>query len=115
MTDSGGDMLFSYGEGEFVERGRCFRGRIVLGSHKLYLRGVQGDLPQTYIPLEKILELRRRWSGLCVLVRPSPVSQYEVMIRGQRKLLAGLALDLVSRRGLKKKSLFAHWWDPGFL
>ena len=107
-------MLFSYGKGEYFEGTKRASGELVLGEHKFYLRGASGDLVQTYVPLEKIERIKRTWSGLELHVRPTMVSSYRALIKGQARHLRELLKDLVARRGLRKRFLFPEWSDQDF-
>lgn len=112
-------MIFSYGNGEYLEGEKHIKGQIILGEHRLYLKGPQGDLTQTYIPLEKIERIKRvsvrpvlkNVAGLDIHVRPSLLIKYVVCLKGEKKYIADLIRDLVSRRGLKKKFLKNEWFD----
>lgn len=102
-------MVFSYGNGEYLEGGRRISGEIMLSEHKLYLKSETGDLTQTYIPLEKIKSVKLTHLGLEIAVYPSVSFQYICLIRGQRKNIRELVKDLVDRRQLKKHWFFPHW------
>lgn len=102
-------MEFTYGPGAYIEGTKNLEGRILLGEHKLYLRGAEGDLAQTFIPLEKIEGLRRTSQGLEVHVRPSLAYRYTALIKGKGRELSDLTKELVQRRGLKKKFLKREW------
>lgn len=102
-------MEFSYGQGTYIEGEKNIDGTIALGEHKLYLKGAQGDLAQTYIPLEKIEKLRKTKLGVEVYVRPSLYFRYMVLLKGEKKYLSELVRDLVKRRGLKKQFLKNEW------
>ena len=104
-------MLFSYGEGEYIEGSRHLKGEIVLSEHKLYLRSKNGDFTQTYIPLERIERIKSTFAGVIVFVRPSILEYYHVLLKGQRKLLSDLVKDLVQYRGLKKRVFVREWFD----
>ncbi len=104
-------MLMAYGQGVFQEGPRCFRGRIVLNDHRLFLQGPDGDLAATYIPMEKVVRVRRTLRGLKVYVRASMVKTYQVLIKGQRRHLGELVRDLVKKRYLTKKFIWPEWYD----
>ena len=106
-------MEFSYGNGEYIEGEKKFAGKIILSEHKLFLKDQSGDIPQTYIPLEKIERLRAVKGGMEVHIRPSLYFQFTALIRGERKLVADLIKDLVKARGLKKQFLRSEWVDSG--
>ena len=103
-------MVFSYGQGEYCEGPKRVKGQIVLSEHKLYLRGPEGDIAPTYVPLEKIEKVRKTRQGVEVYVRPSLVERYTALFRGERKHLASLLKDLVARRGLRKRGFWANEW-----
>ncbi len=112
-------MIFSYGHGEYLEGDTRVNGKIILGEHRLYLKGPQDDLTQTYMPLEKIEKIKRvssgfalsRVAGVEVHVRPSILVRYVVLLKGERTHLSDLIKDIVTRRGLKKKFLKKEWFD----
>ncbi len=109
------EMSFSYGYGRYEQGEMCFEGLIVLSQHRLFLRGENGDIPQTYVPLEKIYKVRRFWArGLALYVRPSQMTEYVVRITGERSLERDLVKDLIQRRGLKRKLLGREWIDLNF-
>ncbi len=104
-------MEFSYGNGTYREGSKRMDGEIVLGEHKLYLRTSEGDLAQTYVPLEKIEKVTKRGSSAEFHVRPSLSFRYIAMIQGESKYIVELIKDIVQRRGLKKKFLRKEWID----
>jgi len=107
-------MEFSYGQGVYDEEGKKFEGQIILSEHKLYLKGADGDLAQTYIPLEKIERLRKMRQGVEIYVRPSISSRYVASLKGENKYLSELIRDLVQRRGLKKRFLRNEWIESEY-
>ena len=106
-------MEFSYGQGEYCEGEKRFAGTVILSEHKLFLKSANGDIPATYIPLEKIERLRRSKQGLEVYVRPSLYFRYAAFFKGEPKHIAELTIDLVKRRGLKKHFLKKEWSEGG--
>jgi hypothetical protein len=102
-------MEFSYGNGTYIEGKKRFKGRIILSEHKLFLKDEEGDVVQTYIPLEKIERIRQTRQGLEVHARPTLYFRFAALIQGERKDLSGLVKDLVKRRGLKKQFLKKEW------
>ncbi len=101
----------TFGEVTLERDGRPLRGDLVLTEHKLFLRKGGVDLASTYIPLEKIVGVRRRWGRVTLDVRPSPVTRYTVRIRGTAGRMADLVAALVRRRGLRRKGWFGGWRD----
>ncbi|HSA31146.1 MAG TPA: hypothetical protein P5160_05005 [Candidatus Omnitrophota bacterium] len=109
------ELSFSYGYGQYEQGTVSIRGMIVLGQHKLFLKGEAGEVPQTYIPLERIYKIRRLWpQGLEIHVRPSQMTEYAARIRVERPLEKDLLKDLARRRNLKRRFLRAEWFDPNF-
>jgi len=104
-------MLFSYGDGEYFEGNQHFRGKILLSDHKLFLKGPQGDITATYMPLEKIERMRQGFRGVEIFVRPSQFLSYRVLLRGKRKYLAELIRDLVKRRRFVRRWFRNEWVD----
>lgn len=102
-------MEFSYGQGNYIEGEKRLQGQIILGEHKLYLRNTDGDLAQSYIPLEKIERIRKTGSGVEVHVRQSTYFRYMALLNGEKKLLSDLVRDIAKRRGLKKQFLKNEW------
>jgi len=102
-------MEFSYGNGIYIEAAKRIEGKIVLGEHKVFLKGVQGDLAQTFIPLDKIERIRKCPQKIEFYVRLSVSFQYIAMIQGEKKYLLELLKDIVQRRGFKKKFLRNEW------
>ncbi len=103
-------MLFSYGDGVYIEGEKNLKGEIILGEHKLYLKGPQGDLAATYIPLEKIVKIQKKVGGFAVFVRTTLTVSYTAVLKGG-KHINSLLKDLVQRRGLKKRFLRREWVD----
>ena len=104
-------MLLTYGQGEYFEGQKRWTGRIVLSEHKLYLTGPQGDMAATYIPLEKIVKVKNTRSGIAILVRPSILERYQIVLKGDPNALSELVQELVTRRALKKRWLTREWED----
>jgi len=105
-------VSFSYGPGRYLRDGREFTGQIILDAHKLFLKGGQGELSLTFIPLEKIYKVRFFWNRLKVFVRPSSFTQFTAVITGERREMQGLVRDLAQRRGFRRKKFGLEWVDP---
>jgi len=102
-------MEITYGNGIFLEDKKKFEGTITLSEHKLFLKDSNGDLPQTYVPLEKIERVKYSGGAVDIQVRPTLYLQYVATFKGQRSQIKSLTLELVQRRGLKKKFLRNEW------
>ena len=107
-------MEFSYGQGIYIEGEKKLEGQIILGQHKLYLRDANGDLAQTYVPLEKIERVQKTGSHIEVHVRPSTSYRYVALFKGEKKHLSSLVRDIVKRRGLKKQFLKNVWVESEY-
>ena len=105
---------FSYGNGTYAEGDKRLEGEIILGEHKLDLKDDNGDLAQTYSPLEKIYRSRKTRQGVEVHARPSTYYKYVALICGERKHVSSLIKDLVKRRGLKKQFLKSEWIESEY-
>ena len=104
-------MQVIYGTGQYREGKQQYRGRIIMGEHRLFLKSPDGDIPATYIPMEKIIRVRRTFSGLTIDVHASAVKHYRVILQSGSAILSALTKDLVQKRHLKKKLLFPEWFD----
>ncbi|MCA9405824.1 MAG: hypothetical protein KC684_04760 [Candidatus Omnitrophica bacterium] len=103
-------MEIVYGQGEYQEGSKHFSGRIVLSEHKLFLKDEQGqDLPQTYIPLEKIEKIKQKANVCEVYVRPAITVRYQAVLKGEKSFIDSLVKELVQRRRLKKQFLRREW------
>jgi len=104
-------MEFQYGNGVYLEGEKKLEGKITLGEHRLFLKADQGELAQTYVPLEKIFEVKLSSLGLELGVRPSLAYKYKVVFKGEKVSLKELAKDLVGSRGFKKRFLKNEWFE----
>jgi len=102
-------MEFSYGNGTYMEGDKKIQGRIILSEHKLFLKDQNGDLAQTYIPLEKIERIRKTRQGVEIHARPTLYYRFIALIQGEKKNLSELVKGLVQRRGLIKQFLKSEW------
>ncbi len=105
------NLEFSYGQGGYEDRQYRARGEIVLGAHKLYLRGPKGDLVRTYVPLDKIEKMTRKGDTVKLFIRPSMSLRYVVSFKGEKTLMEDLSRDIARRRGLKKRFWRAEWFE----
>jgi len=111
------NISVSYGEGEYIEGREIFKGKIILNPKKLYLKGPDGDIPSTFIPLDKIERVKKSRTGLEIYVRPTVVMNYTVRLKGNTRNLSELTHDLVKTCDLKKRFLRKEWvgqasWVP---
>ena len=102
-------MELFFGQGVYKESNRTFEGQIVLSDHKLFLKNGQEDLTKTYVPLEKIERIKKKFSSLEIYVRPSMTSKYSATFKGERRQISQLLNEIVHRRQLKKKFLKQEW------
>ena len=105
-------MDITYGSGEYITSHQRLKGEIILSDHKLFLRNAGEDLTATYVPLEKIIRLRRQGAFVKLDVRPSLTMIYEAAFSGERRRIQMLVDELVQRRQLKKRFLRNEWFDP---
>lgn len=102
-------MDILYGEAQYTQGDIRCHGKIILSSYKLFLRGPEGDLAQTYIPLDKIIKLRRGRSHVVIDVRLSQVNRYRVVLKLEEVYIKDLIETLARRLGLKKRFLINEW------
>ncbi len=102
-------LEFSYGEGQYIEKEKSFVGQVILGTHKLYIKGPDGDFPQTYIPIEKIERMKIAGDHLEFFVRPSVAFSYTAAMKVDGPYLRDQAHDLVQKLQMKKQFLKAEW------
>ena len=107
------NLEFSYGQGGYQDDQQQAKGEIILGPHKLYLRGPEGDLVRTYVPLDKIERMTRKGDTVTLFIRPSMSLRYVVSFKGDRTLMEDLTRDIAQRRGLKKRFLRTEWFEEG--
>lgn len=106
-------LCFSYGQASFCRDGNaCHQGQVILSAHKLYLKGDKGDIPDTFIPLEKIYRIRILLGTLTVYVRPSTFMQFTAQFKGSIRHMRLLKKDLVDRRQLRKRKFGLEFFDP---
>lgn len=102
-------MELPFGDGVYIEDNKVIEGQIILSDHKLFLKDDNGDLAQTYIPLEKIQRVKKASGGAAFFVRPTVTHMYTATIKGKSKAINDLLQEIVMRRGLKKKFLRREW------
>lgn len=102
-------MDLTYGQGKFIEKDNVYAGNIILSEHKLFLKKANEDLPQTYVPLEKIEAVTLKNNAAYFFVRQSLHFQYTTCFQGDSKNIKELVSEIVSRRGFKKKFLQNKW------
>ena len=79
-------MEIFFGDGEYIEGEKVFQGTIVLSEYKLFLKSSQGELPQTYIPLEKINRVRRSSKGVEIQFKTTALARYSVFCGVKRNI-----------------------------
>ena len=104
-------MKVTYGKGFYREGTKRFEGQIILDENKLFLRGSDGDIVSTYLPVEKIVSVKIISKGLEISVRPTLYFQYVTLWLGEKKLLRELVLELVQRRSLRKRVFKKEWGE----
>jgi hypothetical protein len=105
-------MEFTYDKGEMLEGNRRFEGILTLAEYKLYLKDATGEMPQTFIPLDKIRRVTFSGDSMSVEVRLTISQGYTAVFRGRPAKVKELCLDLVKRRGMNKLFLRNTWVDP---
>jgi len=104
-------MEFLYGHGVYLEGHKKFEGRIILSEYKLFLKDANKDLPQTYIPLDKVKRIRRVRGGVKIDIKPTLYFQYSAIIKSEKGNILSLIDDIVRLRRLKKSFFINEWVD----
>ncbi len=102
-------MEILYGDGWYMEGNRRIAGKIILGKNKLFIRGEQGDLPQTFISTEHVVSLERKKDCLSIRIQLSLVNGYQAVIKWDAGTLRELTEELAKRAGLKKRFWSSVW------
>ncbi|MFH1856594.1 MAG: hypothetical protein ABH836_05125 [Candidatus Omnitrophota bacterium] len=102
-------MEREYAEGFYIESSKKYEGVIAVDGSKLYLKTGQGNLTDTYLPLDKIQKIKKLRRGIEITVKLSAVNGYMAVIRSKKQPLAGLIKYLVNKLNMKKKFLKREW------
>jgi len=102
-------MEFTYEEGRYLEGAKKISGEIILSEHKLYLRDAQGEIAASFVPLEKIIKVKKEKNALKLFVRLSITNDYTAVIEGKASRIKELLKDLIVKRGFKKRFLINEW------
>lgn len=102
-------MSFTYGPGQFIHGDVHAEGEIILSEYKLYLRKDGKELASTYIPLDKMVRMKRDGKVLSVFVKLSVSFNYWAQFIGETSKIKELVKDLAEYRGFKKKFLRDEW------
>lgn len=104
-------MDITYGTGQYLDGKTKYEGQIILGEHKLFLRSAAGDdIPQTFIPLEKVSRIKKSRDGVELDFRISILERFSVLFKGDKNNLLELAQEIAARRGLRKRFFFFEEW-----
>lgn len=104
-------MKVTYGQGTFLQDQIRIPGTIILSDHKIYIKQGGEDLPQTFVPLEKIEHIKLAGNVLNIDVRPALMSRYRAAFEAEKKNITELTHEIVKRRGLKKRFLRNEWYE----
>ncbi|MBZ0165228.1 MAG: hypothetical protein K8I00_00375 [Candidatus Omnitrophica bacterium] len=102
-------MNVTYGQGAFLQDRMKIPGTIILSDHKIYIKQDGEDLPQTFVPLEKIERIQLSGHVLSIDVRPAIMSRYRAAFEAEKRNITELTHEIVKRRGLKKRFLRNEW------
>jgi len=111
MVDNRQESSLSFGSGDYWEGSQKYGGDVVLSGYKLYLKDGQHDLAKTFIPLEKVVRMKKKGSRIVFDVRPSLMERYTCGINLGRQAASLLIDEILDRRQLKKRLLRAEWVD----
>lgn len=98
-----------YGEGYYIEGQRHVKGRIIMDMSRLYVSGIKGEA-HTYIPLEKIVQVKGVRRGIEIKAKLSAANVINVIISLPYMANRKLIKNLVGQLHLKKKFLRRQWY-----
>jgi hypothetical protein len=93
---------------KYIEGERIIVGDLILDESRLYISS-PGISSSTYIPLDKIIFLKKRINGIEVRAKLSAINSLQVKIMLARSARNTLISELVSRLKMKKKFFKAEW------
>ena len=98
----------NFGEAKYIEGGRLIEGELILDESRLYIQS-NSVSSSTYIPLDKIILLRKKVNGLEIKAKLSAINSLSVKI-----LISGSAgntlLNNILRRLKLKNKFFKREW-----
>lgn len=95
-------------EGIFIEKNKRYKGAIIMNDYKIYIKG-NSPYVDTYIPLEKIVLIRRAKKKVFVQVKPTSISRRDIIITGSKEAISSLINEVVKKLNLKKKFFRSVW------
>ena len=98
----------NFGAAVYIEGGRLIEGELILDESRLYIQS-NNISSSTYIPLDKIILLRKKVNGLEIKVKLSAINSLFVKILISRSAGNKLIKDIVRRLKLKKKFFKSEW------
>lgn len=97
-----------YGQGSYIEGQKRIDGRIIVDMNRLYVSGIEGEA-HTYIPLEKIVQIKAVRGGMEIKARLSAANVISVIISLPYAANRRLIKNLVGQLHLEKKFLRRQW------
>lgn len=107
-------LTVAYGKGAYLQDGERHEGRILMSRDKLYLAAGAEEIGFSFVPVAKIVKLRRSGGRLDLEVVLSITEAYEASYFGEPAKIAELANDIIARRGLKKGWFSGAYKDPDY-
>ena len=81
-------LCFSYGEAKYIEEQKRYEGQLILDSNKIYLKGPDGEIPQTFCALSRIARMQQRGNRLLLDIRSTVVTGYQAaFVADQNKFM----------------------------
>jgi hypothetical protein len=98
----------NYGPAKYIEDDRVVEGDVILDESRLYISS-DNISSSTYIPLDKIILIRKRINGFEVKAKLSPINSIFVKILMPLRKKNRLINDIVNKQKMKKKFFKAEW------
>ena len=98
----------NFGRVKYIEGKRIIEGELVLDEARLCV-AAGGILTSTYIPLDKIILIRKKFFYVEIQVKFSAINSLFVRIVLPRRAKNRLLGELVSRLNLKKRFFKGEW------
>jgi len=98
----------NYGAAKYIEGSRLIEGDLILDETRLYI-STDNISSSTYIPLDKVILLRKKINGLEIQAKLSAINSLFVRIIISNNSKKRLIKDIVNKQKLKKKFFKSEW------
>jgi len=98
----------NYGPVKYIEGDRFIEGELILDENRLYI-SLDTVSSSTYIPLDKVILLRKKFNGVEIQAKLSAINSLFVRIVIANNYKKRLIKDIVNKQKLKKKFFKSEW------